>query len=60
MEKCTELGLETLEARRRVQDKYMAGQGYSTTWEGRSRAETRQNAGGQGLTVQFTRTDPTK
>jgi hypothetical protein len=42
------------------QIQYMAGQSYSTTWEGRSRPRTRQNAGGQGLTVQFARTDPTK
>jgi hypothetical protein len=39
------------------------GQSYNELFnnlEGRSRAETRQNAGGQGLTVQFARTDPRK
>ncbi len=66
-EKCAELGLETLEARRKNQDmvlvhKYMAQQSESELFvkTGHERAQTRQTAGGHGLAIQFARKDPRK
>ncbi len=67
LEKCAELGLETLEKRRNDQDQDLAlvykfvtkndGQSLFNRQEG---ARTRQAAGGHGMTVQYARTDPRK
>jgi hypothetical protein len=68
LEKCAELDLQTLEARRRDQDmalvhKFLTdGSNFSLfikTAE-QDRARTRQAAGDHGLTVQYARTDPRK
>jgi hypothetical protein len=65
LEKCAELGLETLEKRRADQDMALVYR-FLTKGEGQklfnqqSEARTRQAAGGHGLTVQYARTDPRK
>jgi hypothetical protein len=64
LEKCAELGLETLEKRRADQDlalvyKFVRTEG-QTLFTQQSGARTRQAAGGHGLTVQYARTDPRK
>ena len=65
LEKCAELGLETLEKRRADQDMALVYR-FLTKREGQrlfnqqSEARTRQAAGGHGLTVQYARTDPRK
>ncbi len=64
-EKCAELGLETLEARRKNQHgvcSYMAQQNESELFvkTGHERAQTRQTAAGHGVAIQFVRKDPRK
>jgi hypothetical protein len=65
LEKCAELGLETLEKRRDDQDlalvyKFVTKKGGQTLFKRQGGARTRQAAGGHGLTVQDARTDPRK
>jgi ribonuclease P/MRP protein subunit RPP40 len=65
LEKCAELGLETLEKRRDDQDlalvyKFVTKKGGQTLFNRQGGARTRQAAGGNGLTVQYARTDPRK
>jgi len=67
-EKCAELGLQTLKARREGQDmalvhKFLmddSGTELFRRLASQERARTRQAAGGHGLAVQFARTDPRK
>jgi len=63
-EKCAELGLQTLEERRKIQDmtlvhKFLTSEKESSLFV-RSTARTRQAAGIHSLTVQYARTDPRK
>jgi hypothetical protein len=63
LEKCAELGLETLEKRRADQDmalvyRFVNKREGQTLFNQQSEARTRQAAGGHGLTVQYARTDP--
>jgi hypothetical protein len=65
LEKCAELGLETLEKRRNDQDlalvyKFVTKNDRQTLFSRQDGARTRQAAGGHGLTVQYARTDPRK
>jgi hypothetical protein len=67
-EKCNELGLQTLEDRRKRQDmalvhKFLTekkGNDMFRQMAANGRAGTRQAAGGHGLSVQYARTDPRK
>jgi hypothetical protein len=65
LEKCAELGLETLEKRRNDQDlalvyKFVTKKDGQSLFNRQEGARTRQAAGGHGLTVQYARTDPRK
>jgi ribonuclease P/MRP protein subunit RPP40 len=65
LEKCAELGLETLEKRRNDQDlalvyKFVNKNDGQTLFSRQDGARTRQAAGGHDLTVQYARTDPRK
>ncbi len=65
LEKCAELGLETLEKRRNDQDlalvyKFVTKNDGQALFSRQDGARTRQAAGGHGLTVQYARTDPRK
>jgi hypothetical protein len=65
LEKCAELGLETLEKRRSDQDlalvyKFVTKSDGQALFSRQDGARTRQAAGGHGLTVQYARTDPRK
>jgi ribonuclease P/MRP protein subunit RPP40 len=64
LEKCAELGLETLK-RRADQDmalvyRFVNKREGQTLFNQQSEVRTRQAAGGHGLTVQYARTDPRK
>jgi hypothetical protein len=63
LEKCAELGLETLEKRRNDQDlalvyKFVTKKDGQSLFNRQEGARTRQAAGGHGLPVQYARTDP--
>ncbi len=65
LEKCAELGLETLEKRRSDQDlalvyKFVTKKDGQSLFNRQEGARTRQAAGGHELTVQNARTDPRK
>jgi hypothetical protein len=66
LEKCAELGIETLEDRRRSQDmvlvhKFLTEKTGTELFQRKaSQHRTRQMAGGLGLSVRYSRTDPRK
>jgi ribonuclease P/MRP protein subunit RPP40 len=65
LEKCAELGLETLEKGRNDQDlalvyKFVTKKDGQSLFNRQEDARTRQAARGHGLTVQYARTDPRK